>query len=419
MKVFKFGGASVKDAEAVRNVVQIVGKYKSKPLLIVISAMGKTTNALEAVVNAHCKGKGDAHELLHKVKMQHQSIVDELFDVRNYSLQAQLRELFAQVTETLSSSPDAAYDFVYDQIVSLGELVSTKIVSAYLQEEKIANQWLDVRRFLRTDNTYREGRVDFPETVKRVQAELPELLQKMPAITQGFLGGTVENLTTTLGREGSDYTAAIFAHALDAEDLTVWKDVPGILSADPRLIPDAVKIPQLSYHEAIEMTYYGAKVIHPKTIKPLQNKSIPMRVRSFSEPEAAGTVINSQPIPDYMPPVVVIQKNQLLLHLTTNDFSFMIEENLSHIYSIFAKHRIKTNLSQNAAIGFSACIDDQPNRIAGLLHELSEDYTVQTHERLELITLRHYTPAAVEEQVQNREVLLQQKGHKTVQMVVR
>lgn len=422
LHVFKFGGASVKDAAAVRNVADIVAHFSpDHRIVIIVSAMGKTTNALEEVVDAYYYQKGNAADLLNQIKEQHLSVSRELFGHDFHPVFTLIEQTFATVAQRFNHPPSTAYSYEYDQIVSLGELAATLIVSDYLNECRMGVEWLDARRLLRTDNTYREGQINWKESAKRVLSVLPKMLDNNKIIiTQGFMGGTIEGFTTTLGREGSDYTAAVFANLLDADAMTVWKDVPGILSADPRIVDNAVLIPVLSYYEAIEMTYYGAHVIHPKTIKPVQNKNIPLYVRSFVKPTENGTIVQAQlPEGTVLPPVVVIKKNQLLLSVQSNDFSFVAEENLSNIYQLFAEHRIKTNLTQNAAISFSACIDNTPNRITELLTELAANYTVHKNEGLELITIRHYTPEAIAQHTQNREILLEQKSRHTIQMVVK
>jgi len=423
MKVFKFGGASVKDAEAIRNVAEILERYPQEKLVIVVSAMGKTTDALEAITHAYYDKTGDAHTLLNQLKAKHFEIATELFGDNAYKTQANLRDCLSIVSDRLNIPPLVHRDFIYDQIVSVGELLSTHLVSAYLNHKGIKNQWLDVRNYICTDNTYKEGRVDWRSTKREIQ-KIPELLtsngENQFIVTQGFLGGTIEGFTTTLGREGSDYTAAIFANCLDAEQMCVWKDVPGILNADPRLVDNTVKIPQLSYYEAIEMTYYGARVIHPKTVKPLQNKGIPLHVRSFIEPLETGTVIGKTASNKAdASPMIVIKSKQLLLSISTKDFSFMAENNLSKIYDLFAKHRIKTNLTQNAAVSFSACIDNTPDRIKDLLDDLSQNYNIVSNEDLELITIRQYTPATIEEYTAGKVVLLEQKTRSTVQLAMK
>lgn len=422
MKVFKFGGASVKDASAIRNVADILQQYAGQPLTVVVSALGKTTNALELVAEAYFHQTGKAQERLDEVYALHCRIASELLTAEAAPvLYADLQALTDQVARMFAYKPQAAFNFVYDQIVGLGELLSTKIVAAYLNQQGIATEWVDVRQLVRTDNTYREGQINWKLTTRQILDCVPALSKQKIVLTQGFLGGTIEGFMTTLGREGSDYTAAVFANILDAESMTVWKDVPGILNADPRLISNAVKISRLSYYEAIEMTYYGAHVIHPKTIKPLQNKGIPLHVRSFVLPNEDGTVVGKDAETEaiVLPPIIVIKPNQLLVSMLSKDFSFMAEENLSHIYRLFAQYYIKTNLTQNAAISFSACIDNTPNRIRELMEELAEGYILKRNENLTLITIRHYTPQILAEYLAKYEVVLEQKSRQTVQLLVK
>lgn len=422
MKVFKFGGASVKDASAIRNVADILQQYAGQPLTVVVSALGKTTNALELVAEAYFHQTGKAQERLDEVYALHCRIASELLTAEAAPvLYADLQALTDQVARMFAYKPQAAFNFVYDQIVGLGELLSTKIVAAYLNQQGIATEWVDVRQLVRTDNTYREGQINWKLTTRQILDCVPALSKQKIVLTQGFLGGTIEGFMTTLGREGSDYTAAVFANILDAESMTVWKDVPGILNADPRLISNAVKISRLSYYEAIEMTYYGAHVIHPKTIKPLQNKGIPLHVRSFVLPNEDGTVVGKDAETEaiVLPPIIVIKPNQLLVSMLSKDFSFMAEENLSHIYRLFAQYYIKTNLTQNAAISFSACIDNTPNRIRELMEELAEGYILKRNENLTLITIRHYTPQILAEYLAKNEVVLEQKSRQTVQLLVK
>ncbi|MEP7128870.1 MAG: aspartate kinase, partial [Chitinophagales bacterium] len=313
MKVFKFGGASIKDATAIKNVAAILQKYKGEQIVIIVSALGKTTNALEAITNAYFNRTGNATALLEKLKQQHFAILAELFPASNQEVFDAINNTFVEIDWIIEDQPLDKYDFIYDQIVSIGEMAATKMVSAYLNYQNIPTQWLDVRDCIRTDNTYREGKVDWELTQKNIALYALPLLQNQFVLTQGFLGGTSENYTTTLGREGSDYTAAIFGYSLDAEEVTIWKDVSGVLNADPRYFPEAQKIDILSYHEAIEMTYYGATVIHPKTIKPLQNRQIPLHVRCFLDPEKEGTIINEEGNTNGYPPVRVLKQNQILL----------------------------------------------------------------------------------------------------------
>ncbi len=419
MRVFKFGGASVKDADAIRNVAAILEGYKNEKLVVVISAMGKTTNGLEAVTNAYYDQTGEATALFEAIKDELLATAAELFEVVPEALKEDLAGIFTKIEEWVNEHHRVPFNFIYDQIVSAGELLSTTLISHFLSSKGIANQWLDIRKYIKTDNTYREGQVNWSLTTANVQAGFIPVLEKQLIVTQGFLGGTVENFTTTLGREGSDYTAAILSNALNADSMTVWKDVPAILNADPRVIKDTIPIPRLSYYEAVEMTYYGAKVIHPKTIKPLQNKNIPLHVRSFIDTAEVGTTIHGDETRDLLPTIIVFDRDQLLLSISSKDFSFMAEDNLAHIYQLFAKYRIKTNLSQNGAISFKACIDYKPNRIKELLIDLLKDYNLQTTANVEIVTLRHYTPTSVKLYTKGRDVLMTQKGRDTVQMVVK
>ncbi len=418
-KIFKFGGASVKDAAAVRNVAAILANYSSEPIVVVISAMGKITNALEDVVNAYMRGEGDAHEKLALVKTAHYQIVRELFDTENHEVYHNLNDRFVEIEWILEETPEETYDYIYDQIVSIGEFLSTQIVSAYLNEIGIKNTWVDVRDVIRTDNTYRDGNVDWSDTEARIQRVLPELLAKGLVVTQGFIGGTSENFTTTLGREGSDYTAAIFSYCLQAETMTVWKDVPGILTADPRLFNNVSKIDHLSYREAIEMTYYGAQVIHPKTIKPLQNKNIPLHVRCFLQPESNGTIIDDSIAAIDYPPMIVVKANQVLLHIATRDFSFVAEEHLSAIFALLATHRLSANMMLNTAISFSVCVNNIPERLQSLCAELNAQFNLKLETNLELITIRHYNESTLKSVQIGKTTLLQETLRNTAQLVVK
>lgn len=418
IQVFKFGGASVKDADGVRNLAKILQLHKNKKIVVVISAMGKMTNALEKLTHAYFHKQKDIQQIFQEIKNFHFNILKELFPKKDHFVYNLTNNTFVEIDWILEDEPLEKYDYIYDQIVSIGEFVATKIVSAYLNEMGIKNQWLDVRDVIRTDNTFREGNVLWEETEKLMNEKIPILLEKQLVITQGFIGGTSENLSTTLGREGSDYSASIFAYCLNAEKIIVWKDVTGVLNADPRFFPNAKKIDHLSFHEAIEMTYYGATVIHPKTIKPIQNKNIPLEVRSFSNPTANGTLIDEKPLGDKNSPVLTIKKNQTLLSISTKDFSFITEENLSFIYSLFAKNHIKINLMQNSAISFSVCIDNN-EKIHSLLNELSEHFKVLRNDDLDLITVRHYNQVILSQLLNNRKLFLEQRSRQTVQLVLK
>ncbi len=417
IKILKFGGASIKDAASIRNAAAILSQYRGEAIVVVISAMGKTTNSLEAITNAYFTRNGDAVELLQRLKHEHFQILTELFFENVHPIFDDVNNTFVEIDWILEDEPHEKYDYLYDQIVSVGETVASKIVSAYLNYKNISAYWLDVRDCIKTDNTYREGKVEWVITEKNIRAKIPFLLKDHFVLTQGFLGGTSENHTTTLGREGSDYSAAIFAYALNAESMTIWKDVPGVLNADPRYFQETKKINCLSYREAIEMAYFGASMIHPKTIKPLQNKKIPLYVRSFINPEAEGSLI-SELSQKTLPPILVLKQKQILISMEAKDFSFIAEENLSHILSLLSRHRVKVNLMQNGAISFSVCCD-YDYKILPMIAELSESFAVKSNENLELLTIRHYTEEAIAEYSKGKEILLEQKSRQTVQLVLR
>jgi len=420
MKIFKFGGASVKDAESVRNVSEILKLFPGEPLVVVVSAMAKTTNALEEVVKAYCSGSDEAAELLNKVKHYHTEVLEQLFPDTNAEVYEKINNYLVEIDWVLEEEP-RDYDFVYDQIVSFGELISTTIVSHYLDKIGIANKWIDIRDCLLTDNTYREGKVNWEESAKRVKSVIPEMInERNPiVITQGFIGATSENYTTTLGREGSDYTAAILAYILEAESVTIWKDVPGVLNADPKFFNDAQKLEQLSYHDAIELAYYGASVIHPKTIKPLENKNIPLYVKSFLQPQAKGTVIGKDLQTKPQVPSFIFKTDQVLISIAAKDFSFIAEENLSSIFSCFAQLGVKMNLMQNSAISFSVCIDDDVFKTPKLIEMLKKDYWIRYNSGLQLYTIRYYYPSTIETLSQGREILLEQRSRTTAQLVMK
>lgn len=419
MKVFKFGGASVKNAASVKNVASILKLFPDEKIAVVVSAMDKTTNALEKVTDAHCRKSGDAHNLLQEVKLFHESIIEELFPDKNNPVYGQVNNFFVEADWVLEEEP-REYDFVYDQLVSLGELVSTAIVSAWLISDGLKNEWIDIRDCLMTDNTYREGKVDWNVSQQRIQEVFKAALERTGiTVTQGFIAATSENFTTTLGREGSDYTAAILAHALDAESVTIWKDVPGVLNADPKFFNEAQKLEQLSYLDAIELAYYGASVIHPKTIKPLENKGITLQVRSFLQPQSKGTVIGKDLQTKPLVPSFIFKTNQLLITISAKDFSFIAEENLRDIFAVFADANVKINLMQNSAISFSVCVDNDVHKIPALLEQLMSNYRVRYNENLELYTIRHYYPSTIETITNGREILLEQRSRSTAQLVLK
>jgi aspartate kinase len=418
VKVFKFGGASVKDAAGVKNVASIVERYKSENLAIVVSAMGKVTNAMEGVVNAHFNGTGEAAELYEAIKHQHYAIMADLFEL-NHPVFATVNDVFVEVEWILEDPVDTDYDYVYDQMIGIGELVSSCILCAYLNQVGIETEWLDARGLLVTDNTYREGRIQWVPTQENVDKQItPVLNQGRKILTQGFIAATDDNQTVTLGREGSDYSAAILSYCLDAESMTIWKDVPGVLTADPRMFENVTKLDRLSYKEAIEMTYYGASVIHPKTIKPLQNKTIPLHVKSFLKPEDDGTFITNDVDANY-PPIVIVEKNQVLLYISSNDFSFIAEHHLSALFTLFDKYRVWVNMMRNTAISFMVCVPNQPDRLKGLFKDMENDFSVMKEEGVELITIRHYTEEMLTEMKKGKIILLEEKIRKTFQIVAK
>lgn len=418
MKVFKFGGASVRDAAGIKNVATILQRYKDEQLVIIVSAMGKNTNALEAVINAHAKQTGNAHELYNEVKESHYAVMRDLFDA-NDEVFTTINDTFVEGEWVLDEAPNEDYDYMYDQLVCMGELVSTRILSAYFNKAGLATQWLDARDVVITDNTYREGWVIWDKTKTNIQKVVPQMLAAGGfVLTQGFIGSTTENFTTTLGREGSDYSAAIFAHCMDAESMTIWKDVPGVLNADPRLFENVIKLDRLSYKEAIEMTYYGATVIHPKTIKPLQNKSIPLYVKSFINPDGEGTEISSD-TEDTYPPIIVVEKNQALLHISTLDYSFVAEHHMARLFDKLATQRIFVNSMQNTAISFTICVPNVTDRIEKFCKEVSDEFKIKKESELELITIRHYTQDTIDNLKKGKIVLFEERIRNTMQMVVR
>ena len=419
MKVFKFGGASVKDAASVKNVATILNEYKQEKLFVVISAMGKTTNALEEFTNALYHDLSLAEKLLTGIKEYHFNIIHQLFENQNDAVFNDLHNAFVELDWMLDDIPVLAYDHTYDQVVSMGEILSTKIVSHYLNKAGIGNLWIDVRDFIRTDNNYREAKVDWHTTASLFETSKQNYFNALNqlCITQGFIGGTSENFTTTLGREGSDYTASIIAYLSNAEQVTIWKDVAGVMNADPKKFNDAVLLPHLTYHDAVELTYYGATVIHPKTIKPIQNKHIPLYVRSFLNYHETGTVINDSPSQNEQA-CFIYKPDQLLLSLSGKDFSFIVEDNISNIFAVLASFRIKVNLMQNSALSFSVCIDNTSKRNA-IIEQFSKDFYVRYNEGIELYTVRHYNNEAINKLMENKDVILEQRSRNTLQLVVK
>jgi len=419
MKVFKFGGASVNSVERIQNLASILQSYKSEPLLIVISAMGKTTNALEKCAEAFYAGKKEeALQLFEQVKQQHLTIAKYLLVTHYLACEEQLKTFFTEVEWLLHDKPVRDYDYYYDQIVCTGELLSTAMISAYLNEMQIINLWIDVRDIIRTDDNFRDASIDWEFTGEKVASSiLPLLRDNKIIITQGFIGATDENESTTLGREGSDYTAAVFANLLNAESQTIWKDVEGVMNADPKQFPDAELISELNYDEVIEMAYYGAQVIHPKTIKPLQNKGIPLIVKCFSDPALPGTVIHDKTIKG-LPPIIVVKRDQALVYLHSKDFSFVGEKPLAELYHLFADLRIKPNLMQTGAVTIQVCLDDRPDKIEKLALEASRIFDVQVEKGLTLLTIRHYNAEVLEKLIAGKKIELKQQSPDTVQLLM-
>jgi aspartate kinase len=421
MKVFKFGGASLESVERIQQVAAIVQSFPDQQILIVISAMGKTTNELEKVAeNFYLHKREIAAQLLSNIEQQHLEVAEKLLGNRENPLFEQLQQFFTEAEWTLGEKPGRSFDYYYDQLVSLGELLSTAIVSAYFNLAGVANTWLDVRDVFRTDDTFRDANIDWEVTAQNVTDKVVPLFKKNNiVITQGFIGSTDQNESVTLGREGSDYSAAVFANLLNAESQTIWKDVEGLKNADPKLFPNTINIPEITYSEVIEMAFYGAQVIHPKTIKPLQNKQIPLYVKSFLNKDLPGTVIREETDTKQLPPIIVLKKNQVLLTITSRNFDFITEDKISGIYERFHKLKIKINLMQNAAISFSCCIDNSPEKIEQLMKELHDDFKISYNEGLELLTIRYNQDGMLDELSKDRTVLLEQRSLITIQRLLK
>ena len=419
VEVYKFGGASVKDADAIRNVSKILKATAHRPLVIVISAMGKTTNGLEAIIKAHYEDQAALPGLVEALKAYHEQVVFELMGSDASGLMTELHDLWVELGWILEEEPHPTYNYHYDQIIVFGELASTKIVSAFLQKENIVHEWLDARSIIKTDSAYREARILWDLTQGAVDTLLKTSLEKSGmVVTQGFIGSTVYNESTTLGREGSDYTAAVLAYALNATAVTIWKDVPGIMTADPKKIPSATLLEEISYSEAIEMTYYGAKVIHPKTIKPLQNKNIPLFVRPFDHPELHGTKISTVGGQN-LPPIIVVEPNQVLFRISTKDFSFVAEDNLKEIFTCIADLRIKVNSMRNTAISFMVCITNDPSKISQLTISLQDRYEITSFDNIELVTVRHADQPTLAMLKQGKEILFEETYGMTDQFIIK
>ncbi len=420
MNVFKFGGASVKDPDGIKNVASIIRRFKGEdPLIVVVSATGKTTNALEKVINAKFKKSSEASQLLENIKIAHNTIVENLFDSIPKELLDNIQEHFVEAEWVIEEDRAMSYDYVYDQIIGVGELISSRILASYLNSINIPCEWIDARSIIRTDETWREGRIQWKETNEQIMnACLPITAQGKIVVTQGFIGSTKDNNTVSLGREGSDYTAAIISAALGAKAMTIWKDVPGVLTADPKVFDHVSKLDRLSFMEAIEMTYYGAKVIHPKTIQPLKNKNIPLHVKSFINPEESGTLIFGEIEREY-PPIVVLESNQALIHFSSKDLSFIAEDHLAHLFNLFDELRIKVNVMRNTAISFTVCVGNDSAKLNQLCQKVENDFTVIIDSDLDLYTIRHCNDAMLPKLLEEKIIIMEEKIRKTVQVVVK
>lgn len=411
MKLFKFGGASVKDANGVRNVASVLNSQGTDACLLVVSAMGKTTNALENVISLYFN-KGDYHTAVNAVGKNHLDTARELFEGDAAILQ-ELQAILIDLLDFLKKNKSPDYSYVYDQVVSTGELLSSKIVSEYLNSCGYSNKWLDAREFIKTDGLYREGTVNWETTVDNIR----RLDKDENYVTQGFIGSDNNNFTTTLGREGSDYSAAIFAYGLDADALTIWKDVPGVMTGDPRKFSEVQLLDTISYEEAIEMAYFGASVIHPKTLQPLQKKNIPFYVKSFLEPEQPGTKVSNTAGSSKLPSFI-LKENQHLAHISTRDFSFIAEEHISQIFNVLAKHKIKVSLMQNTAISLALCLEDKYGNLEEFNKELSPEFKIDLRGGVSLFTVRNVEQNEINRYCSDRQILLEQISRNTVQMVI-
>ncbi len=421
MQVYKFGGASIESPERMKALLPIIAEANDQ-LIVVVSAMGKTTNQLEKIAQEACNGdKKLAHEMLELLEKQHVDYALNVLDEKHFAqIVGEFNEYFSELQWAVDDADAARFDYSYDQIVCMGEILSTKIFCTYLASQGLNYEWVDARGVIRTDDTYRDAKVDWETSQNQAQQVIGKLLKEgKNVVVQGFIGSTSDNASVTLGREGSDYSAAMMAAMLEGTGVTIWKDVEGLKNADPKLFNDTVKVEAITYHEVIEMAYYGAQVIHPKTIKPLQNNNIPLYVKCFLDKDLKGTVIQNEVSSIFYPPLIILKKNQILLQVTTRDFSFITEDNLSNLYSIFHNLKIKINLIQNAAISFVACIDNKEEQVKQLISLLEKDFKVFSNEDVSLLTIRHYTPETLFDLTKGRYTLLEQKTRQTVQVVLK
>jgi len=412
IKVLKFGGASIKDSKRIENVFSIIDKYKNHKIIIVFSAIANITNLLEDLVDLYLNQDAEVKNKLLEIKKIHFDILDKLFNESD-DVYVKINNVFDEIDLILNIKAHKNFSFNYDQIVSKGELLSSIILSDYLNLKKINNSLLDSRNFIKTDSKFQNAKIDWRLTKKKIK----EKINNFPIVTQGFVGSDLSNNPTTIGREGSDFTAAIIANSLDVDEVIIWKDVNGVLNADPRYFENPLLLENISFAEAIELAFYGAKVIHPKTIQPLQQKNIQLSVRSFINYENKGTVINNSE-PKEITPLYIVKENQVLISISDNNLSFIVEEHLSWIFLVLSKHDVSLNLMQNSAVSFSICVDNIKHKIPSLIDELSNKFTVFYNEKVELFTIRHYNPQSIERVIKNKKILLQQKSRNTVQFIV-
>jgi aspartate kinase len=416
MQIFKFGGASVKDAEGVKNLARVLKMLGSDKTLIIVSAMGKTTNAMEKVVSNYFDAKHQLQSSLQEVKKFHNNILLDLFENEKHAVFETIDGLFQQIIQFFDHNKSPNYNFVYDQVIGFGELISTSIISHYLNVIGVKNTWLDVRTFIKTDDYYRNSKVNWGQTQELISEHVD---RSKLNITQGFLGSNSNNFTTTLGREGSDYTAAIFAFCLNAKSVTIWKDVPGVLNADPRHFENAELLSRISYREAIELSYYGASVIHPKTLQPLQKKEIPLFVKSFLNPKNEGTCVGKDLELSPKIPCYILKQNQILIKLSSLDFSYIVEDNIRHIFGLLHDYKMKVSMIQNSAISFSVCIENNYNNLERLLLHLKAKYKVKSYQAVKLYTIRHYDATAVRELEKGKQILLKQVTPDIMQIITK
>ena len=418
MLVFKFGGASVKSAEAVKNIVRILQRYPDKEIVVVVSAMGKTTNALEQVIASYAiKDKDGYRKEVDRLKAYHLEIVQDLFPEGEHPVYTAIETLFREFEQRLSKEPTLNYDYDYDQLICFGELLSTTIISHFLNVSEVPTRWMDIRKSLKTDNTWREARVDWELSTRLVYEHFTFQGERI-LITQGFLASTINDQSTSLGREGSDYTAAILAHILKAESVTIWKDVPGVLNADPKYFDDTILLEKLSYLDAIELAYFGTSVIHPKTIKPLQNKNINLYVKSFIDPEAPGTLVGNLAY-EKLTPSFIFKMDQVLIRTSPLDFSFINENNLEEIFGILNKHGMRINLMQNSAISFKMIVNNDKRKLRLVVDELEKTYKVAYQTGLELVTIRYFDQSTIDRVMMNKELIMEQRGVQNIELLIR